>query len=336
MAFPRIPRRWRLRTLMIVVATCAVGLFVYREYVERGLCYQMSRLRAGHARARADAAFGLGLMGPRAAIAVGGLTAALDDPDPNVRTVAAYSLVRLGSRSPRLLPILVAEIEHTPTPQGGFGPELPLTMLFKDPPRGWPLSEGNLHKNDPVAALMIVQPDTALVVPMLGNALKDPNDSVRRAARDALFAVASWSGPSSPELADALLDVLADYRYDPLHHPIKVDDQFVTHRRAVEALAKQDRATQARAVAQIGRRPPRPGLAALVRGGAALAPARGRDAGRRGGLAGPRPRQRRDQAGHRAEPVAGLRGAGRAAAPALMQVIAASGTPIGRSSCFSA
>src|SRR5262249_38727675 len=114
MAFPRIPRRWRLRTLMVVVAVCAAGPAGYREYRDRGLFYQILRLRAGPASARIGAAHGLGLMGPRAWLAIDPLTAALDDPDPGVRFQATYALVRLGSRSPRLLPVLVAAIEHAP------------------------------------------------------------------------------------------------------------------------------------------------------------------------------------------------------------------------------
>ena len=34
MAIPRIPRRWRLQTLMIVVAFIAVGLGAYRVWVD--------------------------------------------------------------------------------------------------------------------------------------------------------------------------------------------------------------------------------------------------------------------------------------------------------------
>ena len=252
MAIPRIPRRWRLRTLMIVVALSAASLFAYRVYVERGPVYwQLWWLRTGNAGARSGAAFRIGLLGPRASFAVGALTDALDDPDPDVRTQAMYALVRLGSRSPRLLPVVVAEIEHTPTPMSGSSPELSPIEFYYDSPTGWKLSDGGLVKNDPVAALKLIRPDPALIVPMLGKALKDPDRWVRCAALDALFAVATWSDPSSPELADALLAVLADYRLDPLHHPVEVYDQFEYHKRAVKALATLDRAAQARAVAQL-------------------------------------------------------------------------------------
>jgi HEAT repeat protein len=251
MAFPRIPRRWRLRTLMIVVALCAAGLVAYREYHDRGLFYQILRLRAGPASARVDAALGLGLMGPRAWLADEALTAALDDPDPNVRHQATYALVRHGSRSPRLLLVLVTGIEHMPVPAPGFSPRSPVEWMFDDPPRGWPLSDGGLYDNDPIEALKLIRPPAALIVPMLGKALKDPNDWVRRAAREALFAVATWSDPSSPELTEALLAVLADYRSDPLHQDIAGYDQFANRKQAVEALAKLDRVAQAKAVAQL-------------------------------------------------------------------------------------
>ena len=242
MAFPRIPRRWRLRTLMIVVGTCAVGLTAYREYRDRGLLYQILRLRVGNTQARIDAAFGLGLMGSKAWLAVNALTAALDDPDHDVRTQAMYALVRLGSRSSRLLPILAAEIEQHP-PMPGLHSEGPLADWFNDPPRGWPLLEGGLRKNDPVEALKLIWPDAALIVRMLRKAMKHPNDSVRNAAREALFAVATWSGPSNPEVAEELIAVLDDDRFDYFH--------FETRKRAVNALAKLDHAAQARAVERL-------------------------------------------------------------------------------------
>jgi HEAT repeat protein len=235
---------------MIVVAACAVGLVAYREYADRGLFYQIVRLRFGHSEARIDAALGLGLMGPRASIATGALTGALNDPDPSVRTQAAYALVRLGSRSPRLLPVLVAGIERTPPPRGS-SPELPVSAYFDDPPKGWPLSDGGLYRNDPIEALKRVRPDAADIVPMLRKALEDPKDWVRRAAREVLFDVATRSGPSSPELADVLLAVLADDRFDPRRQDIAGYDQFEARKRAVEALAKRDRAAQARAVGQL-------------------------------------------------------------------------------------
>jgi HEAT repeat protein len=233
---------------MIVVAASSLGLAAYREYADRGLFYQIVRLRLGPAPARSEAALTLGLMGPGAWVAGDALIGALNDPDPSVRTEAAYALVRIGSRSPRLLPILVAGIEGTPPPRG-FSPLLPLTAFLPDPPKGWPLSDAGLYSNDPIEALKRVRPDAAVIVPMLTRALEDPNDWVRRAAREVLFDVATWSGPSSPALADALVAVLADYRIDPRRQ--EGYDQFEARKQAVEALARLDRAAQARAVTQL-------------------------------------------------------------------------------------
>ena len=71
MAIPRIPRRWRLQTLMIVVAFIAVGLGAYRVWVERGPVYRLiGQLRSGNAKARSGAALRIGLLGPRAAFAI--------------------------------------------------------------------------------------------------------------------------------------------------------------------------------------------------------------------------------------------------------------------------
>jgi HEAT repeat protein len=233
---------------MIVVAVSSLGLAAYREYADRGLFYQIVRLRAGNTQARADAALTLGLMGPGARVASDALINALHDPDPAVRIQATYALVRLGSRSPRLLPVLVAGIEGDPPPRG---PRLSLTAFFVDPPKGWPLSEGSLRQNDPLEALKLVRPDAALVVPMLRKALKDPNDWVRDAAHEVLFAAATWSGPSSPALAEALIAVLADYRIDPRHKDFEGYRQFEARKRAVEAIAKLNGAARARAVAQL-------------------------------------------------------------------------------------
>jgi HEAT repeat protein len=252
MAIPRISRRWRLRTLMAVVAACAVGLAARREYVERGpIDWDLLRLRLGGASARSSAALRLGLLGPRAAIAVGALTASLDDPDRDVRTNAAYSLIRLGRRSPRLLPILAQRIESTPKPKAGFSPRSPVVWSFDRDglPEGWALWDGGLYDNDPIDALKMIRPDATAFVPLLGKASKSPDRWVRDAALEALFAVATWSDPSSRELAAALVGVLADYPIDPRTRELDAYGQFRDRQRAVEALARLDRAAQERAVA---------------------------------------------------------------------------------------
>jgi HEAT repeat protein len=204
---------------MIVVAICAAGLVMYRAGVERAPVYRLIRqLGTGNAQARSQAAVQLGLMGPKAAFADRALTSALDDPDPGVRTEAMYALVKIGSRSPRLLRALVAEIEVIPTRPLRFiaGPAL----------------------QDPVAALKAIRPDAAVIVPMLDEALNSPEPSVRLGAIDVLCAVAGWSDPARPDVAAALLDVL-DY------------ERFETRKQAADALAKLDRRVQEKAVARL-------------------------------------------------------------------------------------
>ncbi len=250
MRFPRIPRRWRLRSLMVLVAVSAVGLFAYREYRERGPVYwEIARMRVGGAPTRANAALGLGLLGPRASFATWVLDGALDDPDANVRAEAAYALIRLGSRSPRLVPILVDQIERTPEPEPGFHPETPLFWLFGVPPAGWTLSDGGLPRNDPLQALMMIRPDAALVVPGLRKPLASAANHVRRAALGALLAVASWTTPPSPELAEELLAVVAADR--PSSDRRNLEEPFDERKRAVDALARLDRPAQERAVAML-------------------------------------------------------------------------------------
>jgi HEAT repeat protein len=226
MAIPRIRLRWRLRTLMILVVLCATGLMAYRVYLERSPVYQLIRqLRTGNAQARSQAASQIGLMGPKAAFAAWALTSALDDPDRGVRVEAMYAMVRIGSRSRQLLAVLVAKIEEWPP-------------SFHRGTRRWAKATGLLDADDPLAALQVIRPPAAVIVPMLGKALKSPNPWVRRRALDALLTVASWSDPSSPELAEALLARLTD-------------DRFGSRQRTAESLAKLDRGAQERAVARL-------------------------------------------------------------------------------------
>ena len=272
MAIPHFASRRRLWTLMIVVAACAVGLGADRSPVD----LLIEQLRAGDASARSQAAFRLGLLGPRAAFAFGALDSALDDPDPQVRTNAMYSLVRLGSRSPRLLHILVEQIEATPVPQKRYF-QVGVRSRFRDAPEGWTLSDGGLPYDDPIDALKLIRPDATAFVPLLAKALKSPRDReseakvarvsilfpgdnlrtredhVRAAALEALFAVVAWSDRSSPELAGALLAVLADERYDRHSEWPEALGEFRDRQRVAEALAKLDRAAQERAVAQLAR-----------------------------------------------------------------------------------
>jgi HEAT repeat protein len=178
MAIPHFPRRRRLWTLMIVVAACAVGLGADRSPVDR----LIEQLRTGDAPARSQASRRIGLLGPRAAFAVGALDSALDDPDPQVRANAMYSLVRLGSRSPRLLPTLVEQIEATPMPHIGAdgNPEALaiLAGLIETP--GWTVG--------PRAAWELARlgPKAKPAKPALVKALMDPRQGVRSNAREAL------------------------------------------------------------------------------------------------------------------------------------------------------
>jgi HEAT repeat protein len=256
---------------MIVVAFCAGGLGAEPDLVER----LIEQLRAGDARTRSEAALRLGALGPRAAFAVGHLDSALDDPDRSVRANAMYSLVRLGSRSPRLLPILAEEIEATPVaPLGHYGRRR-VTGAFAAP-NGWTLSDGGLYDNDPMAALKLIRPDPSAFVPLLAKALKPQDrqardaalaqagrapvpgfvlktreDCVRVVALQALHAMATWSDPSSPELAGALLAALAVDRFEPHTEKYAAFDEFHERKQAVHALANLNRAAQERAVEQL-------------------------------------------------------------------------------------
>lgn len=220
MAISKIRMRWSLRTLMIVVALCGVGLLIYRVNVERAPVYRLIRqLRTGNPAARLAAASQIGLIGPRASFAGGALTSALDDPDPGVRTQAMYALVMLGGKSRRLLRALVAEIENPPTRRSG--------LRIGAPPG-----------DDPVTALETIRPPAAVIIPMLADALESPNARVHRQALRALCAVASRSDPSSVELAAVLSRELDDPSFD-------------NRKQAAESLADLDPRLQQDAVARL-------------------------------------------------------------------------------------
>ena len=182
---------------------------------------------------------------------------------------------------------------------------------FIDLPRGWAKSDGDLSYNDPIKALEMIRPDATAFVPLLGKAMKSPHYWVREAAIEAILAVATWSSPSRAELAGALLEV-ADRRpagarhqgggsLEPFHGP--QPGRGSPGETGPSGARECRRAT--------GRRPLRPGLAAIVRGGAAAAPPRGSAGDRWDDLAGLHPRRRRSPTADRDDVSGAVRGAGR-------------------------
>ena len=73
---------------------------------------------------------------------------------------------------------------------------------------------------------------------------------MRVVALQALRAMATWSDPSSPELARALLAALAVDRFDPHTEQFAAYDEFHERTQTVDALAKLDRAAHERAVGE--------------------------------------------------------------------------------------
>ena len=170
--------RWSIATLMVVVALCALLLFVRRVIIERAPIYRLIRqLQAGNTQARLQAVWELGRMGPRAAIAEGALTGALNDPDPGVRETAMYALVKIGSKSPSLLRALVAEIEN-PCDRDDAGD-------CSSPTGGGPM-----------AALVVIRPPASVIVPMLKKALNSSDRRVSISAYMVLCDAVTWSDRS--------------------------------------------------------------------------------------------------------------------------------------------
>jgi HEAT repeat protein len=219
MKISRIRMRWTIGTLMVVVALCALGLHARRVMIERAPVYRLIRqLQTGNNQARLQAARDIGRIGPKAAFAEGALTGALKDPDPGVCKDALYALIKIGSKSTSLLHALVAEIATPPT--------RPTSMIV------------GFSREDPVSALKTVRPPASVIVPLLKNALNRSDLMVSRRVYPALREVASWSDPSSPELAAALLEGLADPSFD-----IRLS--------AAQGLARLDHTAREEAVARL-------------------------------------------------------------------------------------
>ena len=250
MAIPRIPRRWRLQTLMIVVAFIAVGLGAYRVWVERGPVYRLiGQLRSGNAKARSGAALRIGLLGPRAAFAIKG--AGLGPGRSRSRCPGQRHVfpgpARLAVAAPAAYPGRADRGIPKPEPGRLRMPE----TAFIDLPRGWAKSDGDLSYNDPIKALEMIRPDATAFVPLLGKAMKSPHYWVREAAIEAILAVATWSSPSRAELAGALLEVLTDDRLEPDTREVEALNRFTDRNRAAVALAKLDPPAQESAAEQL-------------------------------------------------------------------------------------
>ena len=215
---PNLRVRWSLRTLMAAVAVSALVFWTAKiAWDQRPVNRQIKVLRNGTAPARLQAAMQLGAMGRQAASAEPALTAALHDAHPSVRRAASDALVRIGSTSPALVKALVAELET--------------------PPHGrieWRVDNWDHH--DPRVVLKTIDPPPPNLVPLLIQALQNPNLVVREHVLDVLCPIAGRPEAATPVLIDALLGTLKNGRP-------------VDRRRVSRAMTGMDPSVRSRAVA---------------------------------------------------------------------------------------
>lgn len=221
MKMPRFRMRWTIRALMIAVAFCAVGLLVRRVILERDPVYRMiQQLRHGELVPRIEAAKQLGTMGPKAVMAEEALNAAWNDPEPRVRKEAMDALARIGSRYADPIRPLVAEIEIPPNPRS--------YRLIGIP-----------GSYDAVESLAAIRPSVAVLGFLLRRAMRSPDHEVRQCAIRLLCKAESWTDPSSPALASALVAGLDDPWFD-------------LRKQVAETLSHLDRTARKLAVAKLG------------------------------------------------------------------------------------
>ena len=148
-------------------------------YRGRPLAHYLAQLKsAASAPERIGAIHAIGAFGSDAAGAIGPLTSALSDPDPEVRAAAANSLARTGVPPAATLQALTAAL-------------------------------GDANERVRIQSALALKsggPWAAPAVPQLTAALKDPSLPVRLAATQALGAIGAKAEPAVPALAAILAD----------------------------------------------------------------------------------------------------------------------------------
>jgi HEAT repeat protein len=180
--------RWRIRSLMALVAVCALaaGYARYRHDMTPVERYRRM-LRGSDPKDRGQAIVSLKRLGPVALAAEPELLAvALRDPHADLRHQATFALVRLESKSPALVRALVAD--------------------FLAAHRG----ERSLfyYGEDPEAALEELEAPAEAIVPLLMEGF-DKAEEVRGPVVALLCKVARRS-PNAPVVVDALLKTLTE------------------------------------------------------------------------------------------------------------------------------
>ena len=176
-----IPRRWRIRTMMVMVVVVAVGAKLVMKATEVTLAKKLQSFPMF-----------LGLPIPKGTFTEAELISGLSDPTPWVRRSAVRVLDSMGSTSPAVVPELVAQIESET--------EEDLWQNRRDPS----------SKFDPVACLKRIKPSLAALVPRLVKPMASKNRLARLRTVEVLCDAATRSRPTDPLAARLLLGALGD------------------------------------------------------------------------------------------------------------------------------
>ena len=145
-------------------------------------------IKSGDAKQKAEALFVIGAIGPKADTAVAAATAALADPDPQVKRVAGYALGKIGPAAKDALPALKTLVASNDELQRLSGV--------------WAMLQIGVM-NDEL---------TQMAVPLLANALDNEREFVRVEAAMSLGNLGKASTSALPKLEKALQDKSAAVR----------------------------------------------------------------------------------------------------------------------------
>lgn len=217
-----IRKRWRLRSLMVLIAVVGLGAAWLRKLPTPGPAY---RLQYGDAGERASAAVQLGMLGPKLAKgAEPALEAALSDPNQSICDCAAWALDQFGSTSPALVKALVKQVEV----------ETAQSLRWR-----W---QGDFYRHvEPAGALARIKPPASILAPLLVKAMSSPDPWIRFQAATLLHKAIGWSSAPtsavSPLLLTALHDQEASIRLIFIDDLPKFDEK--TRRAAADVLAQR-------------------------------------------------------------------------------------------------
>ena len=216
-----IGKRWRLRTLMVLIALAAFGLAYFRKLPDLGPVF---RLKYADPQGRMSAAVELGeRFLKKGNSAEPALVAALSDQNQDVCDCAAWALDQFGSTDPALVKALAKQVE-VETPQS----------------LRWRSLLDFYRRVDPCKALERIKPTASTLAPLLAKAMSNPDPWIRLRAAKLIHEAILWSGGPTPNVSPLLLKALRDedskVRLIFINDLVKFDEET---RRAAAAILLQ-------------------------------------------------------------------------------------------------